>query len=73
VISSPDLPVSDAPHPLQVKAWQEMGGPGRSMLAAELRRQARGWKRGAIRMQNPTWSTARVEQELVAIYLRGHT
>ena len=67
-ISAPDVP-----HPLQVKAWRELGGDGRSVLAAELRRQARGWKRDALHAQNPAWQAARVEQELGAIYRRGNT
>ena len=66
-------PTADAPHPLQIKAWREMGGTGRSELAAELRRKVRGWKRDALRAQNPVWSDARVEQELARIYLRANT
>lgn len=66
-------PISDAPHPLQVKAWREMGGAGRSELAAELRRKVRGWKREALRAQQPGWSEARVDQELARIWLRGNT
>jgi hypothetical protein len=65
--------VIDGPHPLQVKAWREMGGSGRSELAAELRRKARGWKRDALRAQNPAWSDERLERELAGIYLRGNT
>ena len=65
--------ISEAPHPLQVKAWQALGGNGRSELAAELRRKARGWKRDALRTQNPSWSPAQIEQELGRIYLRGNT
>jgi hypothetical protein len=63
----------DAPHPLQVKAWREMGGSGRSELAAELRRKARGWKRDALRAQNPTWPAERLDREVARIYLRGNT
>ena len=66
-------PVSDAPHPLQVKAWREMGGAGRLALAVELGRKVRMWKRDALRGQNPTWSAERVERELAWIYLRGNT
>jgi hypothetical protein len=73
VLSMPAPLVFDGPHPLQVKAWREMGGSGRSELAAELRRKARGWKRDALRAQNPTWSDERLERELAGIYLRGHT
>ncbi|MEO6568416.1 MAG: hypothetical protein ABIO94_06595 [Opitutaceae bacterium] len=69
----PESPISDAPHPLQVKAWREMGGSGRSELAAELRRKVRVWKRDALRAQHPDWPEARVEQELARIYLRGNT
>ncbi len=69
----PEPLISDGPHPLQVKAWREMGGSGRSELAAELRRKARGWKRDALRAQNPTWSDERLERELAGIYLRGNT
>jgi hypothetical protein len=69
----PEISASDAPHPLQVKAWREMGGAGRSELAAELRRKARSWKRDALRAQHPAWTEQRVERELAAIYLRGHT
>jgi hypothetical protein len=69
----PDLPVSDAPHPLQVKAWREMGGSGRSELGAELRRKARGWKRDALRAQHPDWPDERLDRELARIYLRGNT
>lgn len=64
---------SDAPHPLQVAAWQKMGGTGRSELAAGLRRQVRQWKREALRAQNPGWAEERVDRELAAIYLRGNT
>lgn len=65
--------ISDAPHPLQVKAWQKMGGSGRLALAVELGRKVRAWKRDALRGQNPTWSAERVERELAWIYLRGNT
>lgn len=68
-----ESPISDAPHPLQVKAWREMGGAGRLALAAELGRKVRVWKRDALRGQNPTWSAERVERELAWIYLRGNT
>ncbi len=50
-----------------------MGASGRSELAAELRRKARDWKRDALRAQHPAWPEGRIEQELVRIYLRGHT
>ena len=69
----PDLPVSDALHPLQVKAWQAMSASGRSELAADLRRQARRWKRDALRAQHPAWTDERINQELARIYLRGST
>lgn len=69
----PESTVSDRPHSLQVKAWREMGGSGRSELAASLRRQARRWKRDALRAQNPAWPEQRIDQELVRIYLRGNT
>ncbi len=70
-VNSPtESPISDAPHPLQVKAWREMGGAGRLALAVELGRKARGWKRDALRGQNPRWSAGRVERELAAIWLR---
>jgi len=65
--------IADAPHPLQVKAWQKMGGSGRLALAVELGRKVRAWKRDALRGQNPTWSAERVERELAWIYLRGNT
>jgi hypothetical protein len=68
-----EAPISDAPHPLQVKAWREMGGEGRLALAVELGRKVRTWKRDALRGQNPTWSAERVERELAWIYLRGNT
>lgn len=64
---------SDAPHPVQIKAWREMGGSGRSEMAADLRRKVRGWKRDALRAQHPDWSAQRVEQELARIWLRGTT
>jgi hypothetical protein len=64
---------SDTPHPLQVKAWREMGGAGRSKLAADLRRDVRRWKRDALRAQHPDWSNERIERELAQIYLRGYT
>jgi hypothetical protein len=64
---------SDAPHPLQVNAWREMGGAGRSQLAAELRRKVRGWKRDALRAQHPAWSDEQIDRELAQIYLRGNT
>lgn len=65
--------VSDRPHPLQIKAWREMGGAGRSELAAELRRKVRNWKRDALRAQHPEWSGEHLERELAGIYLRGNT
>ena len=65
--------VADAPHPLQVQAWRAMGATGRSELAAELRRQARGWKRDALRTQHPDWTEVQLERELARIYLRGNT
>lgn len=71
--ASTESPLSDAPHPLQVKAWREMGGAGRLALAADLGRKVRGWKRDALSGQNPTWSAERVERELAWIYLRGNT
>ena len=64
---------ADAPHPVQVGAWQAMGASRRSELAADLRRKARGWKRSALRAQHPEWTDAQVDQELVRIYLRGNT
>jgi hypothetical protein len=73
VNAPPDSPVSDAPHPLQIKAWREMGSSGRSELAAELRRKARRWKREALRTQHPAWTEQRINRELADIYLRGHT
>jgi len=69
----PEPPISDAPHALQVKAWQAMGGAGRSEMAAELRRKARGWKRDALRAQYPAWPIERIDRELAQIYLRGNT
>ncbi|MEO7413513.1 MAG: hypothetical protein ABIZ81_09155 [Opitutaceae bacterium] len=69
----PESSTSDAPHPLQIKAWREMGGSGRSELAAELRRKVRSWKRDALRAQHPDWPEARVERELARIYLRATT
>lgn len=68
-----DLSVSEVPHPLQVKAWQAMGGSGRLKLAADLRRQTRGWKRDALRAQHPVWTDDRIDEELARIYLRGNT
>jgi hypothetical protein len=47
--------------------------PGRSELAAALRRQARGWKRDGLRAQHPDWNDERIERELARIYLRAHT
>lgn len=54
VNSSPETSVSDSLHPLQVWAWREVGGSGRSELAAELRRMACGWKQDALHAQHPT-------------------
>ena len=71
--ASSEVPVPDSPHPVQVRAWRDLGGSGRSELAAELRRKARGWKRDALRAQHPDWPDERIERELVQIYLRGHT
>jgi hypothetical protein len=50
-----------------------MGAAGRSALGVELRRNARRWKRDALRAQHPDWTDERVERELAWIYLRGHT
>jgi hypothetical protein len=69
----PEIPVSDAPHPLQVKAWRAMGGTGRSELAVEMRRKVRGWKRDALRTQHPTWTDEHIDQELASVWLRGNT
>ena len=63
----------DVPHPVQVAAWRKMGAAGRAELAADLRRQARGWKRDALRAGHPDWNEGQVEAELVRIYLRGNT
>ena len=68
---SPEPLVADAPHPLQVRAWRAMGASKRSELAADLRRQARGWKRSALRAQHPDWTDNQLERELAQIYLRG--
>ena len=68
-----DSSIADAPHPVQVQAWRAMGETGRSLLAADLRRQARGWKREALRAQHPDWTGERLERELARIYLRGNT
>jgi hypothetical protein len=50
-----------------------MGASGRAELAADLRRQARVWKRDALRSQHPDWTEERIDSELVRIYLRGNT
>jgi len=68
-----ETPVNDAPHPLQVKAWRRMGGPGRLELAAELRRKVIGWKRDALRAQHPAWSDEGIERAPAGIILRGNT
>lgn len=68
-----DSTVSDLPHPLQVAAWQRMGGDGRAEFAAELRRKVRFWKLEALRTQNPDWNEARLQRELALIYIRAHT
>ncbi|MBL9185927.1 MAG: hypothetical protein JNK23_00470 [Opitutaceae bacterium] len=64
---------ADAPHPLQIAAWRAMGAARRSELAAALRRQARGWKRSALRAQHPAWPEAQIDRELARIYRRGNT
>lgn len=66
-------PASDEPHPLQVKAWRDLGGTGRSELAAELRRKVRQWKRDALRTQHPEWADERIDEALAHLYLRGNT
>lgn len=71
--AAPEISATDAPHPLQVAAWRAMGASRRSELAADLRRQARGWKRSALRTQHPDWSEADLGRELARIYLRGNT
>jgi hypothetical protein len=63
----------DGPHPLQVAAWQKMGASGRAQLGVELRRKVRGWKRDALRAQQPEWTEDRLQRELAEIYLRGNT
>ena len=60
------------PHPLQVQAWRRMGATGRSQMAADLRRQVRGWKTEALRAQHPEWSGERLRRELALIYRRGN-
>ncbi len=50
-----------------------MGAAARSLMAAELRRKARGWKRDGLRAQHPDWTDDRIEREIAKIYLRGNT
>jgi len=50
-----------------------MGAEGRTRLGIELRRQAREWKRSALRSQHPDWTDAQIDQELAWIYARAHT
>jgi hypothetical protein len=63
----------DLPHPLQVKAWRDMGAAARSQMGIDLRRTVRGWKRAALHAQHPDWPEERLGQELARLYLRGNT
>lgn len=63
----------ETPHPLQVKAWREMGASARSQMGIDLRQQVRHWKLAALRAQHRDWPEERLRRELAQLYLRGHT